>query len=155
MYRLIAALLLGIVTLTACAQPSQPSSNKTSTTPTNATPANVQQRVTAALNTLDPDFKPDYIGAAPFPGFREVVVSGQILYVSDNGRYLIQAQPYDIQNKNLLSAKGCFPTAAPNWPQCPNRNASCSHQRTPNTPSAYSPTLNAAIAGNYIAKLPN
>ncbi len=106
MYRLIAALLLGIVTLTACAQPSQPSSNKTSTTPTNTTPANVQQRVTAALNTLDPDFKPDYIGAAPFPGFREVVVSGQILYVSDNGRYLIQAQPYDIQNKKFAVSEG-------------------------------------------------
>ncbi|HHW4681323.1 MAG TPA: DsbC family protein, partial [Xylella taiwanensis] len=68
--------------------------------------ADVQQRVTTALSTLDPDFKPDYIGAAPFLGFREVVVSGQILYVSDDGHYLMQAQPYDIHNKKFAVSEG-------------------------------------------------
>lgn len=60
----------------------------------------------AALKALDPDFKPDYIGAAPFPGFREVVVGGQVLYVSDDGRYLMQAQPFDIQNKQFAASAG-------------------------------------------------
>ncbi len=104
MYRLAIAALLGAISLSACAQPSQPPAGSARA----ATPAggNVDQRVKTALNTLDPNFKPDYIGAAPFPGFREVVVGGQVLYVSDDGRYLIQAQPFDIQNKQFAASEG-------------------------------------------------
>ncbi|OMP37726.1 disulfide bond formation protein DsbC [Stenotrophomonas sp. KAs 5-3] len=50
--------------------------------------------------------KVDYIGAAPFPGFREVVVSGQLLYVSDDGRYLFQSQPYDTRAKGPANSEG-------------------------------------------------
>ena len=107
MYRLAIAALLGAISLTACAQSSQPAASNTAAKPA-AAPAsgNVDQRVGAALKALDPDFKPDYIGAAPFPGFREVVVGGQALYVSDDGRYLIQAQPFDIQNKQFAASEG-------------------------------------------------
>ena len=107
MYRLAIAALLGAISLTACAQSSQPAASNTAAKPA-AAPAtgNVDQRVGAALKALDPDFKPDYIGAAPFPGFREVVVGGQVLYVSDDGRYLIQAQPFDIQNKQFAASEG-------------------------------------------------
>ncbi|RBE91232.1 thioredoxin fold domain-containing protein, partial [Xanthomonas oryzae] len=31
---------------------------------------------------------------------------GQVLYVSDDGRYLIQAQPFDIQNKQFAASPG-------------------------------------------------
>ncbi|HHW4678385.1 MAG TPA: DsbC family protein [Xylella sp.] len=106
MHRLIAALLLSVVNLAACAPSSQPTPSKTNTRQANTTPADVQQRVTTALSTIDPNFKPDYIGAAPFMGFREVIVGGQTLYVSDDGRYLIQAQPYDIQNKTFAVSEG-------------------------------------------------
>ncbi|CEG18305.1 DsbC family protein [Xanthomonas citri] len=110
MYRLAIAALLGAISLTACAQSSQPAASTAGAKPAAAPAATgtgtVDQRVSTALKALDPDFKPDYIGVAPFPGFREVVVGGQVLYVSDDGRYLIQAQPFDIQNKQFAASPG-------------------------------------------------
>lgn len=108
--RIAFSALLGAVSLSACAQPAPPPS-KSAAAPA-AKPAAAaaagpaDQRVRNALSQLDPDFKPDYMGAAPFPGFREVVVGGQVLYVSDDGRYLFQAQPFDIQEKQFASSEG-------------------------------------------------
>lgn len=108
MLRLAIAALLGALSLSACAQSSAPPARSVeAAAPTAPAPAgNADQKVRAALTTLDPDFKPDYIGAAPFPGFREVVVGGQVLYVSDDGRYLMQAQPFDIQSKQFAASEG-------------------------------------------------
>lgn len=108
MLRLTIAALLGALSLSACAEPSAPAAKDAATPPSaSPTPAGpADQKVRAALTTLDPDFKPDYIGAAPFPGFREVVVGGQVLYVSDDGRYLMQAQPFDIQAKQFAASEG-------------------------------------------------
>lgn len=104
MLRLAIAALFGALSLTACAQqPSAPAAKPAAAAPANG---NADQTVRAALQKLDPNFKPDFIGAAPFPGFREVLVSGQVLYVSDDGRYLMQSQPYDIQNKAPVSSAG-------------------------------------------------
>lgn len=107
MFRYVFSALLCAASLTACAQPAAPSrtSGKAAAAPA-AAPAGVEQRVRAALAELDPDFKPDYIGAAPFAGFREVVVGGQVLYVSDDGRYLMQAQPFDIQARQFAASEG-------------------------------------------------
>ncbi|WMJ67772.1 thioredoxin fold domain-containing protein [Stenotrophomonas sp. 24(2023)] len=104
-FALVAA--LGAFSLTACAQPAAPaaSSPAPAARPAAANPA-ADQTVRAALKQLDPNFNPDYIGAAPFAGFREVVVSGQVLYVSDDGRYLMQSQPYDIRAKALVNSEG-------------------------------------------------
>jgi thiol:disulfide interchange protein DsbC len=110
MLRVAIAALLGALSLTACAQqPSAPVASKGASAPASAAaPAdgNADQRVRKALQQLDPKFTPDYIGAAPFPGFREVLVGGQVLYVTDDGRYLMQSQPYDIQNKAPVSSTG-------------------------------------------------
>ncbi|MEQ4575896.1 MULTISPECIES: DsbC family protein [Gammaproteobacteria] len=113
MLRFAIAALLGALSLSACAQSSAPApapAKGTATAKPAAAPVApagpADQKVRAALTTLDPDFKPDYIGAAPFPGFREVVVGGQVLYVSDDGRYLMQAQPFDIQNKQFAASEG-------------------------------------------------
>jgi len=107
MFRVLTAVLLGTLSLSACAQPAAPSANKPVATSA-AAPARggAEQNVRAALARLDPNFKPDYVGAAPFPGFREVVVSGQVMYVSDDGKYLMQSQPYDIQAKALVNSDG-------------------------------------------------
>ncbi|GHH57019.1 DsbC family protein [[Pseudomonas] boreopolis] len=113
MLRFAIAALLGALSLSACAQSSAPApapAKGTAAAKPAAAPVApagpADQKVRAALTTLDPDFKPDYIGAAPFPGFREVVVGGQVLYVSDDGRYLMQAQPFDIQNKQFAASEG-------------------------------------------------
>ena len=105
MFRFAIAALFGALSLTACAQ--QPAASKTAATAAApATDAAVEKRVRDALKELDPNFKPDYIGAAPFAGFREVIVSGQVLYVTDDGRYLLQTTPYDIANKTQATSPG-------------------------------------------------
>ena len=92
MSRFLVAALLGALSMTACAQSPAPAAPVAVAGDTAAIEAVVRK----SLAELDPNFSPDYIGAAPFAGFREVLVSGQLLYVSDDGRFLMQAQPYDI-----------------------------------------------------------
>lgn len=107
MLRFVIAALLGALSLSACAQSTSPSAKQVVATPAAASAASAAERkVRAALTSLDPDFRPDYIGGAPFPGFREVVAGGQVLYVSDDGRYLMQAQPFDIQAKQFAASEG-------------------------------------------------
>ena len=107
------AALLASASLTACAQAPQPGAvAKSATTaatvkapasapaPTGATP---EARARAALQTLNPQVEIDYVGEAPLPGFREVIVGGQVVLVSDDGRYLVQGTVLDIAAKKDLT----------------------------------------------------
>ena len=78
MLRVAIAALFGALSLTACAQqPSAPAASKGASPAAAATAApaagSADERVRSALQKLDPKFAPDYIGAAPFPGFREEI----------------------------------------------------------------------------------
>lgn len=107
MSRYLLATLLTALSLTACAQSPAPTVGAAGTAVASSADATaIEARVRASLGELDPNFNPDYIGAAPFAGFREVVVSGQVLYVSDDGRFLMQAQPYDISKRALATSEG-------------------------------------------------
>jgi len=107
MLRVITLALLGALSLTACAQPAAPAAPAAATAgKPGAAPGDADKTVRASLLSLDAGLKPDYIGQAPFAGFREVLAGGQVLYVSDDGRYLMQSQPYDIQNKAPVSSQG-------------------------------------------------
>lgn len=106
MSRYLLATLLTVMSLTACAQSPAPVAAAAATSATTAGDPAIEARVRASLGELDPNFNPDYIGAAPFAGFREVVVSGQVLYVSDDGKYLLQAQPYDISKRAMATSEG-------------------------------------------------
>lgn len=100
MSRFLVAALLGALSMTACAQSPAPAAPVAATGGSVAgDTAAIEAVVRKSLAELDPNFSPDYIGAAPFAGFREVLVSGQLLYVSDDGRFLMQAQPYDIAKR--------------------------------------------------------
>lgn len=105
--------VLGAISLSACAQaPSpaataaKPGAQSTPTAPGKAEAPIVagtpEARARDALRKLNPQIKVDQIGAAPIPGFREAIVSGQVVYVSDDGKYLIQGSLYDIENKKNL-----------------------------------------------------
>lgn len=82
MKRLFLAASLGIFSLAACA--ADPSA------------ADGDAKVRQALEALVPNVKIDQIKAAPMAGFREVVLSGQVLYVSEDGKYLIQGTVFDV-----------------------------------------------------------
>ena len=117
MKRLALAALLSALSLSACAQTaSSPQSGDVGT----KSPAKAQSdavkiaapvivagtpeaRVRDVLTKLNPGVGIDRIGPAPFPGFREVVASGQVLYVSDDGKYLFQGGLLDIANRKDLS----------------------------------------------------
>ena len=106
MFRLAIAALLGAISLSACAQPPAATPVAGTASAPTAADAATEKRVRDALKQLDPNFAPDYIGPAPFAGFREVVVSGQVLYVTDDGRYLMQSQPYDIEKRAMATSTG-------------------------------------------------
>ena len=61
-----------------------------------------EARVREALHALNPQIQVDGIEAAPVSGFREVVAGGQVIYVSDDGRYLFQGNLIDIVSRKDL-----------------------------------------------------
>ncbi|MEO5561281.1 MAG: DsbC family protein [Dokdonella sp.] len=56
------------------------------------------------LHDLVPQANPDAIEAAPLPGFRQVIVGSQVIYVSDDGKYLMQGTLFDSPSKRDLTA---------------------------------------------------
>lgn len=106
---LVIAVLLGTSSLSACAQAPQPGTATTKPTATPAaTPAvakadSADGRARQALQALNPKIEIDYVGASALPGFREAIVGGQIVLVSDDGRYLVQGQVLDMETKNELT----------------------------------------------------
>ena len=98
------AALLTSVSLSACAQAPQPGQAATPSADAAAPKAGTADgRAREALQTLNPQIKIDYVGAAPLPGFREVIVGGQVVLVSDDGKYLVQGTVLDIAQKKELT----------------------------------------------------
>ncbi|MBS0214228.1 MAG: DsbC family protein [Proteobacteria bacterium] len=111
--RLLLAAAIAIASLTACAKPMAAESAKAG----DAKPAPVpvaaaiakpaagtpEARAIDALHKVNPGLKVDRAIAAPMPGFRELIVAGQTLYVSDDGRYVLQGNLYDVNAKKDLS----------------------------------------------------
>lgn len=80
------------------------------TTAVAAAPATVDQKtttaVTAAIHKLVPNATIDGISPAPIPGLYTVVAGGQVVYVSADGKYLLNGSLYDIdQRRDLTSAR--------------------------------------------------
>ena len=82
MIRFLAAVLLGALSLSASAEDA---------------------KVKAAIQSLVPGATIDSIADAAIPGFYQVVVQGQIVYVSQDGKYLIQGSIFDIEGKTDLT----------------------------------------------------
>ena len=59
-------------------------------------------RARDALRTLDPDMPIERIDDAAIPGFQAAIVGGQVIYVSDDGKYLLQGTAYDIAARKDL-----------------------------------------------------
>jgi thiol:disulfide interchange protein DsbC len=60
-------------------------------------------KVRAAIQSLVPGATIDTIAEAAMPGFYEVVLQGQLVYVSADGRYLLQGSVFDIATKTDLT----------------------------------------------------
>jgi thiol:disulfide interchange protein DsbC len=98
--KLFSALLAGAFALSACAA-EHPDAGGTATT---ANPA-VEQVVRAALQKLAPGVQIDSIVPAPLPGFYQVIGSGQLVYVSDDGKYMLNGDLVDLGAKRNLTER--------------------------------------------------
>jgi thiol:disulfide interchange protein DsbC len=107
---LLPVLLSCLTSLSACAQspPPEAAADAASATPAAApkvAPGSAQARALATIRSLSAQAQVDRIVPAPLPGFQEVVVGGQVIYVSDDGRYLLQGSLYDaVEQKDLTQA---------------------------------------------------
>jgi thiol:disulfide interchange protein DsbC len=66
------------------------------------TPA-AAQMVQQALKKLSADIQVDSIAQSQLPGFYQVIVSGQIVYVSTDGKYMLHGDLIDLGNRQNLS----------------------------------------------------
>ncbi|ANB16784.1 disulfide isomerase DsbC N-terminal domain-containing protein [Dokdonella koreensis] len=57
----------------------------------------------AAILKLVPQATIDTVEPAPMAGFRQVLLGGQLVYVSDDGRYLMQGKLYDAASRTDLT----------------------------------------------------
>lgn len=90
--------VLGAISLSACAQtPPGGAAKVDPVKPAAEAPRGVAPRVAAgsaearaveAIRTLSANITIDKVGSAPMPGFREALAQGQVVYVSDDGRFL-------------------------------------------------------------------
>ena len=59
-----------------------------------------------ALEGVFPEAKPDQIGHSPIPGIYELTYGPDVVYVTKDGRYLLQGNVYDVvERKNLTEPK--------------------------------------------------
>jgi thiol:disulfide interchange protein DsbC len=102
--KMILALLLATTSLSACAQEAAPAATvappATSTKAVAAAaPGSPAARARDALLKLDPKMPIERIGDAPLAGFQQAIVGGQVVFVSNDGKYLMQGTLYDIAGK--------------------------------------------------------
>jgi len=101
-------LALAGVSLGACAGDQSPPSTANATgadaarvaaRPAANTP---EARAREALRSLDPAMPIERVVDAPIPGFQAAIIGGQVVYVSDDGKYLLQGTAYDIAARKDL-----------------------------------------------------
>ena len=117
MKRFPLALFCVALSLAACAQDANPSvaakpgaqSKKpvvaaagAGTEPTFAA-GTPEARARDTIRKLAPSVRIDQISAAPVKGFREAIVDGQVFYVSDDGKYVMQGTLYDAATRENLA----------------------------------------------------
>ncbi len=66
--------------------------------------ATPEETVQKALSSLAPNVKVDVVQESVIPGFYEAIAGGQFVYVSKDGRYLVDGTAYDVAAKRDLTA---------------------------------------------------
>src|SRR3546814_7036736 len=94
-------LLFAVASLSACAQDAKPpAAAKPAVAKPAAAPGTPAANVRAALLKLDPKMPIESIAAAPLKGFQQVIVGGNALFVSNDGKYLMQGTLYDMTRRS-------------------------------------------------------
>jgi len=111
--RSILFLALATASLTACAQSPAPGTDEeapqapATTEAADGEPAyavgSAEANVREAIRAIAPQLRVDRIDAAPVPGFRQAIVGGQVVYVTDDGRYLLQGTLLDVAGRKDMN----------------------------------------------------
>jgi thiol:disulfide interchange protein DsbC len=104
-------LALGLFSLSACAQSgspavaarpgaqAKPAASPVSGLATQPAAGTPEARAVDAIRGINARLAIDHVAPAPLPGFVEVVVGGQVVYVSNDGKYMLQGSLYDLAAK--------------------------------------------------------
>ncbi|HEY6986333.1 MAG TPA: DsbC family protein [Rhodanobacteraceae bacterium] len=66
--------------------------------------ATPEETVHQAMSALAPKVKIDVVQESAIPGFYEAIVGGEFVYVTKDGRYVIDGNAYDVANRRDLTA---------------------------------------------------
>jgi thiol:disulfide interchange protein DsbC len=107
--------LLCALSVSACAQatPAGADTPAAATAATDKTPAapaakatvadpSKEAMVRSALKSLNPQLEVESVSPAPIPGFQQAIVQGQVVYLSNDGRYMLQGSLFDMHEKQDL-----------------------------------------------------
>ena len=102
---LLVAISLAVAASAACAQKAATFADVSSAAaPTQAT--GEEKAVRDALAKLAPTMKVEVVAKSDLPGFYEVVLgNGQVVYVSADGKYLLQGEVFDIAQKASMTGR--------------------------------------------------
>lgn len=111
----LAVVLLCALVLPVHAQQAAPAADvahdaQAASAPKGGHPADtaIGAKIRAALKQLNADLEPDYIGPSAVPGYQEVIIRGQVVFVTDDGSYLVQGL-MDLRDKRDIAQFGALP----------------------------------------------
>ncbi|GAB3782823.1 DsbC family protein [Dyella agri] len=107
--KLVLAMCAGGFALTACAADNAATATVAASAPAsdvmlgNGVDAAALKLVQQALAKLAPGVQVDVVNRAPIAGFYQVIASGQLVYVSTDGKYLMNGDLVDLGSKKSLN----------------------------------------------------
>lgn len=99
-YAVVVSLL---TSMQACAQPAAPAKQASPAAKVPAVAQGNEPAIRAALGKVAPGVKISAINPSPIAGFKEVVVDGRVMYVSTDGKYLLQGSLINLSTRTNLT----------------------------------------------------
>jgi len=100
------ALALGLFALSACSSSPQAAKANAAAAPAPATTVapTVRSAIAAAIAQMAPGARVQAITPTPIAGLYQTIANGQVLYLTGDGRYVIQGDAFDIKTRTPLNA---------------------------------------------------
>ena len=106
MHKLFCALAFCLFALGGCSSSPQPADANAATVPASAgtvAPA-VRNAIAMAVAQMAPRAKVQQIIRTPIAGLYQTIADGQVLYLTGDGRYVIQGEAFDVTTRTRLNA---------------------------------------------------
>lgn len=107
MHKLPCALAFGLFALSACSSSPQAAGGANAAAlpaPAGTVAPAVRNAIAAAVAQMAPDARVQAITPTPIAGLYQAIANGQVLYLTGDGRYVIQGDAFDIKTRTPLNA---------------------------------------------------